>query len=329
MAQVGAEYAGAAFGTQRHDSMNRVLTDEIWQEVKAWARRARVRNAAIAYVTQDLIGLRHGDTLITDASEHSIRSGQTDAPLLLNLCQSGVIIHSHRGLHSKVISFGKHVIVGSANMSGAELIEASIVTDNPQITSGIASFIAQLSTPKSELTCDQIQKLCKIKVVRTGWRNVKRPTRVRRLGATTWIVGVKELGEPSEVERGHIDRANSDLNKRHRTSDREYDWIRWSKKGKFPEECREGDTLIQIFNPRGTGRRVVTRRLPVLLKRAEPRFTRFYIDDAPRMTDEISWSRFQRILKAVGHKRQVRPLSVQALDPAVADAIDRKWTRIR
>jgi hypothetical protein len=310
--------------------LNRVLTKEIWVEARKLARTARTRQAAIAYVTQDLIGFRKGDTLICDASKRAIKSGQTDAKLLLKLYKNGVTIYSTDGLHSKVILFGRHAILGSANMSGSDLIEASVVTDNPQITSGIASFIAQLSPKKGALEAKQLEKLCKIEVIRTGWRGGKRKRKsIRRLGATTWIVGVKELVRaPSKTEARLIGRATADLNSRHETDDREYEWIRWSKGDKFSMECRAGDTLIQIWSPRGNGRKLVTRRLPVLLKRSEPNCVRFYTGDAQRDSDEIGWSRFQRVLKASGYDKYVGPNSVQPLDTGMAEIIDRKWTRV-
>jgi hypothetical protein len=216
-------------------------------------------------------------------------------------------------------------------MSGSSLIEASVVTDNPQLTSGIASFITQLSPKDGALKTKQIEKLCEIEVVRTGWpRGKQRPKSIRRLGATTWIVGVKELVRAqSSAETKLIGRANADLNARHETDDVEYDWIRWSKGNRFSRECREGDTLIQIWSPRKTGRKFVTRRLPVLLRRKEPNCVRFYIGDAQRDSDEIGWSNFRRVLKAAGYDRYVGPNSVQPLDPEMAETIDRKWTRVR
>ena len=97
---------------------------------------AESRKAAVAYVTKDLVGLRAGDVLITDASTRAIRSGQTDAPLLKKMHENGVTIYSHEGLHSKVILLGRYAVVGSANMSGSEMTEVSVITDNPNITSG-------------------------------------------------------------------------------------------------------------------------------------------------------------------------------------------------
>jgi hypothetical protein len=312
--------------------VNRVLTTDIWTDAKKRARAVPDRKLAIAYVTKDHIGMRAGDVLVTDASARAIRSGQTDAKLLARLYKKGVVIHSHEGLHSKVMLLGRHAVVGSANMSGSDLTEAAVLTDDPTIRSGVASFIAQLSTKRSLLTRKHIAALCRIKVVRTGWTHAKRkkPMRIRRLGNATWIVGVHDLvRDPSADEQKRIDRANSEINKRLGTAVDEYDWIRWGKKAKFAKECRVGDTLIHVYNKKGGKGRTVTRRLPILLKRTEPKWVRVYIGESTRNSDEVNWSRFQRILREAGHSRKVRPFSVQRLEPEIAAAIDRNWTRVK
>jgi hypothetical protein len=307
--------------------VNRILTDDIWPEAKRRAPTASGRKLAIAYVTADHIGMRAGDVLVVDASVRSISSGQTDAKLLADLHEKGVAIHSHEGLHSKVMLLGKYAIVGSANMSGADLTEAAVLTDEPAIRSGVASFIAQLSTKRSHLKEEDIAALCEIEVIRTGWPKGKRkrPKRLQRMGSATWIVGTSDLvRDPTAGEQKQIDRATSQLNDSFGTMDEEYDWIRRGKKAKFAKECRVGDTLINIHNPRGNRARVVTRRLPILLRRTERNWVRVYTGEAASRADEISWSRFQRILREAGHPRKVRPFSVQRLEPEMAATIDRK-----
>jgi hypothetical protein len=86
-----------------------------------------------------------------------------------------------------------------------------VITDAPSIVSGTASFIAQLSTERSQLDEKAIAALCKINVVRTGRLRAKPKARsVRRLGNSTWIVGVNEITrDPTEREQKHIDRANA------------------------------------------------------------------------------------------------------------------------
>ena len=206
------------------------------------------------------------DVLVTDASPRSIKSGQTDAKLLAKLHKAGVAIHSREGLHSKVMLIGKYAVVGSANMSGSGLTEAAVLSDEPTIRSGVASFIAQLSTKKSRLDGEDIAALCKIEVVRTGWPKgmPKKPIRIPRLGNATWIVGVYDLKrDPAEDEQKRIDRATSDINERLGAAAEEYDWIRWGKKGRFAKECRVGDTLIHVYNPKSGRGRTITRRRAV------------------------------------------------------------------
>jgi hypothetical protein len=311
--------------------LNEVLTDKIWREVSKRARSAPTRKAAIAYVTTDDIGLRSGDVLVTDASPRAIRSGQTDAKLLRKLHHIGVVIYSREGLHSKVALFGKHAIVGSANMSGSNLIEASVITDNPVVVSGVAAFIEKLSTTRTELNARDIEKLCAIEVVRTGHFTGGRRTSnpVRRLGNATWILGVKEMKEdPTERQQKRIDRRTRKLNERLGTDVDDFSWIRWGKKSRFGRECRAGDTLIRIFNWRHRKRPVVTRSVRVLLKDSEPDLNRFYTQDPTGGSNEVSWPRFQRILKEAGFPRGVKPMSALKLDPEMAKAIDRKWTRV-
>lgn len=75
-----------------------MLTDKIWREVARRARLAPTRQAAIAYLTTNDIGLRAGEVLITDGSERAIRSEQTDAKLLRELHGAGEIASGAGGL---------------------------------------------------------------------------------------------------------------------------------------------------------------------------------------------------------------------------------------
>jgi hypothetical protein len=311
--------------------MQKVLSADIWNEIGKRARTADSRKAAIAYFTKDLVGFRAGDVLVVDASRHAIRTGQTDARLLQKLNRAGVRLYSQEGLHAKVLLLDGYSIVGSANMSSssARLIEAAVISDNATIASGVSSFIAQLATPRHRLDSTRIAALCKIKVVRQGWpqggNGNKSRRQIRKLGDRTWIIGVKELArDPTTEEQNHIDRAHILLNERLNEANQEYDWIRWGKLSTFSKECREGDTLIRIFNQRN-GRRYVTCGIPVLLKRFEPKWLRFYLGDKSRKQDQVSWRDFQKVLREIGYPRRVRPFSVQLLEPTTADELQKQW----
>lgn len=137
---------------------------------------------------------------------------------------------------------------------------------------------------------------------------------------------VKE--EPTVRQQKRIDRKNRELNERLGTGESDFGWIRWGKKSRFGRKCRAGDTLIQIFNWRDRKRPIVTRRVRVLLKDAEPDLNRFYTQDQTGGSNEVSWSRFRRILKEAGFPRDVKPMSALKLDPAMAEIIDRTWARV-
>lgn len=74
--------------------------------------------AAIAYVTQDHLGLGREDALAVNVSTAAVRSGATDPTLLLELLARDVIIVNQPTLHAKAIRRGKTVAIGSANLSG-------------------------------------------------------------------------------------------------------------------------------------------------------------------------------------------------------------------
>jgi hypothetical protein len=310
--------------------MHEVLTDGIWLNVAKRANAAANRKVAIAYVTIDEFGLRDGDVLVTDASPRAIKSGQTDAKLLRRLERDGVAIHSRPGLHCKVALFGSYAVVGSANMSGSGLIEAAVITDDPVTASGIAAFIRRLATKSTRLDEKAIATLCAIEVERTGgFRPLKPKSPVRRLGKSTWLVGVKGLkSDPNEKTQARIDKRNRELNMRHDTDD-DYAWIQWGKKSRFGRESRAGDTLLEIYRPHAGGRATVTRRVRIVLKDHEPVFNRLYTDEPTRAVDTVGWTRFKRILKAAGYADNISVNSVRKLDPKIADEIDRLWTRTR
>jgi len=314
--------------------MQRVLSNDLWKVARRKARDARCRQAAIAYVTQDLIGFRNGDILIVNASSPAISSGQTDALLLRRLNRRGVHIYDCAGLHAKVILLDDVAIVGSGNMSSSSangLIEAGVLTDNHSTVSGVASFIEQLLAQSTELRAKQLTDLCRIKVIRRGgWlpgAHRARKPKIRRLGNDTWLVGVRELvKEPPADEEEKIERATRALRSKTGDADLEPDWIRWAGKSRFRQECREGDSVIQIWRTDKSKRpSSVYRRSAVLLKQSTEKWTRFYFKEATDQRAQMPWGKFKKLLKELGYPKRIGATSTVLLDPDLADAIDRKW----
>jgi hypothetical protein len=315
--------------------MQRVLSNDLWTEVRKQARASNSRKAAIAYVTRDLVGFRKGDTLVVDASTLAIKNGETDAPLLRKLHNKGVQLYDCTDLHAKILLLDDVAIISSGNMSSSSesrMVEAALISDQGSIVAGVASLIEQLVKQSSPLDEKQIAELCKIKVIRRGgWsgaRPQRRKTRIAKLGNRTWIVGVHELkDDPRPEEQRLIDQATRSLQEQLDATDDDFTWIKWGARGRFPRECREGDLLIQMWRSSITAKRPseVWKAVPVLLKQSTKRWTRFYVAEPSGRSPEVTWGQFQRLLREVGYPRQIKARSVHLVEPDLADTIGRKW----
>jgi hypothetical protein len=310
--------------------MQRVLSHDIWREIGALARKARRRQAAIAYVTLDLLHLKRGDDLITNASPSAIACGQTDAKLLERLYENGVNVYDCDDLHAKVVLLDDVAVIGSANMSSfsaGQLVEAGVLTDHHSVVAGVASLIEQLRKQARPLEKQRLAVLCRIKVIRTGGRPRvsanKRATRIDRLGNQTWIIGVRELSkDPPAAEQKLIDLAGEKLGQ----SPDDLEWLRWGTKGRFARECRQGDVVIQIWrSSRARRPSAVFRGTPVLLKQTTRKWVRFYISEPQGGDLQLPWGKFKRLLAKLGYPRQVGPNVAQLVSPELADAISRTW----
>lgn len=312
--------------------MQRVLSSDLWLEVAKQGKRARRRQVAIAYVTQDFVGLREGDTLLTDASPFAIKCGETNAVLLRKLHRAGVAVYDCPNLHAKLLLLDSVAIVGSANMSSSSakvLVEAAVLSDEASVVAGVASLIEQLRRRSRRLTPSRLDALYRIEVIRRGRppaRGARRMPKMPRLGNRTWLVGIRALTrDPSPVEQRAIDTATEKL-RGHFDDGEEPDWIRWRGKGPFTRESRSGDSFIQIWRSANAKRpSSVYRATPVLLKQQRKTWTRFYLRDPEGTGAFMSWGRFQRLLKDVGYARKVAPGSVHLLPPEIAKEINRKW----
>ena len=315
--------------------MQKILSNGLWKTIRAQARKAKRRKTAIAYVTKDLIGYKRGDVLVTDASERAISSGETNAKLLRTLSKRGVCLYHCGDLHAKVLLFDDVAVIGSGNMSNSSagvLVEAGVITDHASTVSGVASFIEQLIRQSDELLLPRIAQLCKIKVVRWGGRGAgakkKHRTNIAPIGNRTWLVGVYELiKEPTPAERKSINQATHVLNTRLNLSEDDFDWLRWSGRSRFAMECREGDSLIQIWRSRRAVKHPseVLSVTPVLLRQKAESGARFYMKNIKGDYAKMSWGNFKRLLKEVGYAHGVSANMARLLDPDMADAIVRRW----
>jgi hypothetical protein len=314
--------------------MQRILTGNLWTEIRVFARKAQRRKAAIAYITRDLVGFRRGDVLIVDASKQAVSCGETDARLLRDLWKKGVQLFHCDDLHAKVLLLDHVAFVGSANMSNSSavrMVEAGVLTDHSSTVSSVASFIEQLIQLSSVLSERRLAILCKVKVIRRGGNNsgrrTKRKIKIPPLGNDTWLVGLREAAkDPSPSEQSLIDQAVSSLQKQLRSADAEFDLIKWGSRSRFPRKCRAGDSIIQIWRSNKAKRpSAVYRAVPVLLKQKSGNWTRFYISEPTGRHAKVRWGSFQRLLNELGYPRQVSANSVHLIKPDMASKIERRW----
>jgi hypothetical protein len=314
--------------------MQKVLTNELWRAVRAQARNALRRKAAIAYVTEDLIRFRKGDVLVVDASPYAIRNGETNAKLLRSLHKRGVNLYDCSRLHAKVLLLADVAVIGSGNMSKSSLnglVEAGVMTDHVSTVAGVASFIEQLQRLSTKLSEKQIAALCRIRVVRPdgrrfGRRKLQRP-KIARLGIRTWLVGVREIvRDLPSVDQRLVDQGFETVRRKMGNPEEDPEWVRWVAKSRFARESREGDSLIRIWH-RKNGKRssTVAHASPVLLKKTTQKRTWYFLPETVGPRREIPLERFKRMLREIGYTRKIHEYGAQFLEPEVTDAIARKW----
>lgn len=99
------------------------IEDGIWTRLTNAAKACRgAAVVAVAYFSEGaatLLPLPKGSRLVVDASEATVKSGQTCPADLLKLHNKRVRIFSVQNLHAKVYVFGSHAFIGSANVSNS------------------------------------------------------------------------------------------------------------------------------------------------------------------------------------------------------------------
>jgi len=311
--------------------MLRILSPNLWREVKTAAHRAAQRKAAVAYVTKDLIGFHRGDVLVTDASEGAIRSGETDGKLLLRLHGKGVRIYSCPRLHAKVLLLGEVAVIGSGNLSLSSekaLIEAAVLTDQPSAVAGVASLIEQLVHASEPLDEPKLKKLAKIKVARSGRTLVFGASSKPKisLGSRTWLIGIYESDDNDEAKERWTEQQAKDAAKTHGCTADKVDWIEWGKTGRMVREAKPGDLVIQIFRKSQEAKTpsMVFKATPLLLKRVRKGITYLFIGETKGKKAQVSWPTFQKLLKRSGVKPASKD-SERLLSPKSAEAIEAQW----
>jgi hypothetical protein len=191
--------------------MNELLSDNLWAVIKQLGKKASARRAAVAYVTsEEFVKFSEGDVLVTDASDHAIAMGQTDAQVLANAFKRGAQLYSIPGLHTKVLLLGGSAVIGSANLSDASatnLVEAAWVTDAPAAVGMATSLVQQLTNQAQKIDEGFLKRILKIEVKahpKPADRAAK-PKKVKIPKHASWIIGIDELVKDFPAEQAAIE----------------------------------------------------------------------------------------------------------------------------
>ena len=313
--------------------MLRVLSKNLWTEIRAVAAKARSHRAAIAYVTEDLVGFKKGDALVTDASPAAIKMGETSARLLQKLHRRGVAVHSCPGLHAKVLLLDDVAVIGSGNLSKSSrsaLIEAAVMTDASAAVGGVAAFIEQLVKQTKALDAAAITALTKIKVERRGGRppaSQRGKPVISELGHQTWLLGVYEIADITPVEQRWVDRSREEAAEKQEIEDaEEVSWIKWGASGRVVKDAKPGDWVIQIWRDKRSDKSPasVLKARPLLMKKRRQGVTYLFLGEPMGQKPEVRWGTFKALLKKLG-ARVPALNSERVLHADLAEQIDRHW----
>jgi hypothetical protein len=145
-----------------------LITKNIWATLTKAAKTSKTKSmVAVAYFGQQgasMLPLKKGSTLLVDASEKAVKSGQTCPEELLKLYYNGVHIYSLENLHAKLFVIGKELFIGSTNVSGNSskiLQEAIVKTNDKQAIKDAKAFI-ESHTGSIEIGEEQLSRLSKM-----------------------------------------------------------------------------------------------------------------------------------------------------------------------
>lgn len=144
----------------------KLLTTDIWPTLTAAAKKSGSSNVAVAYFGSSgstLLPLSEGSRLVVDASDQTVKCGQTNPHELAKMLKKGVRVYSLPNLHAKIFVFGRSAYIGSTNVSKHSegiLVEAVIRTTDPEAVSSAKRFIVSLCVnPVGPRSIDRLKRL--------------------------------------------------------------------------------------------------------------------------------------------------------------------------
>jgi hypothetical protein len=283
--------------------MEELLTGDIWRKVGKHFRINEELQACVAYVTKDTLPLKHGDTLICDASKSAIENSRTSALVLQKYYDRGVQILSCDCLHAKMLVGERLLVLGSANCSvrsADTLVEAAVITDNGTLVSQAKVFCYNLARESKLLTASAIKKLLMLPIKRRpeGIGGKKSTTRNKQFGSNSWFIRTFPLSERAQ-EKVSDEVADSTQEIAAKTGyfERDIAYVSWKLDSTLGKSVKPGDELIiRRHDDRKTNSdSVVFEPVTVLKREKSGSKVLIYYKFSSRM-QETPWSDFMRVV---------------------------------
>lgn len=221
---------------------------------KALTRRAagprRVASPYVGEGASKLLPWKKGDMLLCALSRLNARAGNVCPAEIEKLRKKGVKVFVQPDLHAKVMRIGDHAVVGSANLSNHskdKLDEAGVILrDAANLAAIDAWFDARMVEPVTPGLLAECKK---------AYRKPKWPSGGQAKGSgsdrAVWIVTTQPYDDFPADEQGTASAAMREARKRRkRPTSHDIDQIRWPG-GKFAEQVKRGELVIQVWNRRG------------------------------------------------------------------------------
>ena len=167
------------FGPMRRKALSFLSGKKLWDTIFDLSSKSNSCQCAIAYVSNtSSMNFRGGDLLIVDASDESIKGGQTSAQELQKLKSIGVQLYSCSKLHAKLYVFDDCLVVGSCNLSASSrdrLIETAVLLRDDKIRTEACDFIAGLARKSECIADDFIERIIKLPVQQSFGNEESKP----------------------------------------------------------------------------------------------------------------------------------------------------------
>jgi hypothetical protein len=309
----------------------RVVSGGLWTELHQLAKKDRPRLAAVAYVTSDeRVKFGKGDTLVCDATDAAIKSGQTSAAVLRRAHDRGARLFSSPGLHAKIFLLGRVAVVGSANlssMSANELDEAALITDDARAVSGVRLLIENLLQAADEIDERFLNRIETLPVVQAR-RGSHRRRSVRLAEPRAWFISVVPLdGDKHAAEQVVVANERAKAEKETQFSDSEPGYIRFTGTSNFRWVAKPGDLVLTVWRPHQKSQRAhVFAPEPLLRRKDKNGVTHLFVEEyADREDTKISWTEFSRLWTRTASSRQPSVKSTREMPVELLEQLRTVW----